>query len=282
MGILWVRVSAAAFAATVLMSGSPSLAAEQEAGQVMAQQLTERTREPETGTEGSEDKLSDSAVRVMTSYAWSIMPDEMEGPSGGTIQLDKSDPAKFLIPVDDARGVIRAAMRSAYAEICELPELGQKNFRTMMDEQRERGIWSLEQMQFINTLHMFAVSYFTGDMKITEQEGDGAPAEGAASKATEGEEAFNPTRPTCTPEKKEAVTEAINEYLKAAEATQPSPPVSPESMSVPGLSIQTPQPAAPPPSASSEALSVPGMSVVPPRQGGPVAQPVVPNDTGAN
>ncbi|ODA68885.1 hypothetical protein A7A08_00719 [Methyloligella halotolerans] len=262
MGMFWVRASAGAFAAFALMSGTPAVAADQEAGQVMAQQLTERTREPESSSEGSEKKLSDSAVRVMTSYAWSIMPEQLDAGNGTMISIDKSDPAKIIIPVDDARDVIRAAMRSAYAEICDVPELGQKNFRTMMDAQERRGIWTLEQMQFINTLHMFSVSYFTGDMKITEKEGDEA-ADGAASKANEDDEAFNPKRPTCTPEKKQAVTEAINEYLQTVEAEQAA------------------QPASPVPSGQVPSGQVPS-GQVPMSPEAPLAQPVAPNNAGAN
>ncbi|MFD0987632.1 hypothetical protein [Methyloligella solikamskensis] len=268
MGMFWVRASAGAFAAFALMSGSPAMAADQEAGQIMAQQLTERTREPEPSNEGSEEKLSDSAVRVMTSYAWSIMPNQLDAGNGTMISIDKSDPAKIIIPVDDARNVIRAAMRSAYAEICDVPELGQKNFRTMMEQEEARNVWTLEQMQFINTLHMFSVSYFTGDMKITEKNEDGTPAEGAASNATEGEDAFNPSRPTCTPEKKAAVTEAINEYLQEAEAAK-------------AAGGNSSADASPVPSGQVPSGQVPSGDV-PMTPEAPVAEPVAPNNAGAN
>ncbi len=45
--------------------------------------------------------LSDSAVRVLMTYAFSIIPEEQPGPDGKPVKLDKSDPNKFLIP--DAR-----------------------------------------------------------------------------------------------------------------------------------------------------------------------------------
>ncbi len=273
MGMFWVRVSAGAFAAFAFMTGSPAVAAEQEAGQIMAQQLTDRTREPETDSEGSDDKLSDSAVRVMTSYAWSIMPDQVDAGNGTMISIDKSDPAKIIIPVDDARDVIRAAMRSAYAEICDVSQLGHQNFRTMMEQQEARDVWTLEQMQFINTLHMFSVSYFTGDMKITEKNDDGTPAEGAASNATEGEDAFNPSRPTCTPEKKAAVTQAINEYLQEVEAEKAAAgESSAEASSVPSGQV---------PSGQVPSGQVPSGDV-PLSPDAPVAQPVDPNSAGAN
>ncbi len=72
--------------------------------------------------------------------------------------------------------MIRAATRSAYAEVCELPELGRANFETMMKSE-EAKTWTVEQLLMINALHMFSVSYFTGNIKITEGRADGRPPE---------------------------------------------------------------------------------------------------------
>lgn len=214
----WVRSGICALAAVALFGAFPAGAAENDGTKTVAEQLNERTKTPQPVPE-NKTGLSDSAVRVMTSYAFSILPDEARGPDGKMVKLDKSDPKKFLIPVDDARGVIRAAMRSAYAEICGLPELEQQNFVTLMDGEQRRNIWSLEQMQFINALHMFAVSYFTGNLKIKEEAAKGGDA---ASKATGAQaDAFTPKKPSCTPEKKQMVTEDINEYIRSAQS-QPS------------------------------------------------------------
>ena len=52
------------------------------------------------------------------------------------VKLDKSDPNKYLIPLDDARHVIRVATRSAYAEVCQLFELEKANFDAMIRTER--------------------------------------------------------------------------------------------------------------------------------------------------
>ena len=95
----------------------------------------------------------------------------MPDPSGELVKLDKSDPNKYLIPLDDARRVIRVATRSAYAEVCQLFELEKANFEAMIRTERMRA-WTAEQMMFMHALHTFATSYFAGNVKITEQ-GDG-------------------------------------------------------------------------------------------------------------
>ena len=55
-------------------------------------------------------------------YAFSVIPEQQPGPDGKPVKVDKTDPKVFLIPDEDARRVIRAATRSAYAEACELRE----------------------------------------------------------------------------------------------------------------------------------------------------------------
>ena len=92
------------------------------------------------------------------------------GPDGKPVKVDKSDPNKFVIPVDDARRIIRAATRSAYAEACELQDLARANYKTLMKGEEAKKTWSQDQIFLINALHMFSVSYFAGGVKITTEE----------------------------------------------------------------------------------------------------------------
>ena len=39
-----------------------------------------------------------------------------------------------------------------------------------MKGEEARKVWSHEQLMFINALHMFSVSYFTGNISMTEEE----------------------------------------------------------------------------------------------------------------
>ena len=118
----------------------------------------------------------------MSTFALSILPDQVPDPSGEMVKLDKSDPNKYLIPLDDARRVIRVATRSAYAEVCQLFELEKANFDAMIRTERMRA-WTAEQMMFMHALHTFATSYFAGNVKITEQADDAKPNSVAKERA---------------------------------------------------------------------------------------------------
>jgi hypothetical protein len=139
--------------------------------------------------------------------------------------------------------VIRVATRSAYAEVCDLPELERANYQTLMKGEEARKVWSQSQLLLINALHMFAVSYFTGSVKVTTKEeaeevppSERVPAAGeagAAAKSTAGQkpkaetdapqtQIVAPKRPDCPPEQKQKVTNAINAYVQAAKASAPA------------------------------------------------------------
>src|SRR6516225_6903004 len=191
MRVAWILSSTAALAAVLTpLAGGSARAADQTAVHNVAEELSNRTKTPEA-TQGAFKGLSDSAVRVMSTFALSILPDQIPSPDGKTVvKLDKSDPNKYLIPIDDARRVIRVATRSAYAEVCQLQDLEAANLAAMMRSERTHG-WTQDQMMFIRALHTFATSYFAGNVKITEQadtadkpkEGAGA-ANGAATVIT--------------------------------------------------------------------------------------------------
>jgi hypothetical protein len=165
-------------------------------------------------------------------YAFSFIPEEKPGPDGKAVKVDKSDPNKFLLPNDDARRVIRAATRSAYAEACELPELAKANYQTLIKSEEARKVWSEQQLLMVYALHMFSASYFAGGVKISEAP-EGAPADGtttiskgdASEGADQGAEMVGPKRPQCPPEQKQKVMNSINAYVQAAPA--PPPPGSP-------------------------------------------------------
>jgi hypothetical protein len=137
------------------------------------------------------------------------------------VKLDKSDPNKYLIPLDDARRVIRVATRSAYAEVCQLFELEKSNFNAMIRTERMRA-WTAEQMMFIHALHTFATSYFAGNVKITQQDEDAKPntaaKEGAAAaNAANGSATTITTKKLeCQPGQKEKVEAAIAAYVQTA------------------------------------------------------------------
>ncbi|HWM30780.1 MAG TPA: hypothetical protein VNO69_03640 [Methyloceanibacter sp.] len=236
MQIAWFYRSGIAVAAVTVLLVGTSLQAAESAG--ASAELDKRTK-PAAVPDSQSGGLSDSAVRVLMTYAFSIIPGEVRAPDGQQIKVDKSNPNKFLIPIDDARRVIRAATRSAYAEICQLPDLKQSNYQTLMRGEEARKVWTQDQILMIEALHTFSASYFAGGLKLTVTEVDEDPA-GPASRATavsksdvpaeapepsgaETEIIAAPT-PKCPPEQKQRVTDAINAYVQAAQAAQAPAP----------------------------------------------------------
>jgi hypothetical protein len=221
----WIeRGSAAAMVALALLAGGQSRAADQTGVRTVAEELGSRT--VETPADAPKDKLSDSAVRVMSTFALSILPDEIPDASGQMVKLDKSNPNIYLIPTDDARRVIRVATRSAYAEVCNLLDLEKANYDTLMRTEQLRNVWSEQQLMFIRALHTFATSYFAGNVKITEQPEDspaGAkPKAGAAANAASGEsKTITSKKLECSDEQRAKVAQAIKAYADAGPKALP-------------------------------------------------------------
>jgi hypothetical protein len=235
MYMAWFQRGGAATAAVLaLLIGGP-LSAQDSGVRPVAEELGQRTK-PAAAPEGEKKGgLSDSAVRVLMTYAFSIIPEQQPGPDGKPIKVDKTDPNLFLIPDEDARRVIRAATRSAYAEACQLENLALANYQAMMQSEMAKKIWSEQQLLMINALHKFSSSYFSGNAKITEvpDEADTAAAKGDAQ-PSQGADLVAPKRPQCPPEQKQKVENAINAYVQAAHA--PAPPPSTAAPQAPAVS----------------------------------------------
>jgi hypothetical protein len=204
-----------AAAVLALLLGSPLRAADDSGVRPVAEELGQRATPPEQSKGG----LSDSAVRVLMTYAFSIIPEQQPGPDGKTLKIDKSDPNKFLISYEDARRVIRAATRSAYAEACDLPQLAQANYAAMMRNEEAKKVWSEQQLYMISALHKFSASYFSGNAKIAEVPDNGAAAKG--TEAGQGTDLVAPKRPACPPEQKQKVTASINAYVQGGQGAAP-------------------------------------------------------------
>jgi len=261
MGVAWILSSTAALAAVLTpLAGGSARAADQTAVHNVAEELSNRTKTPEA-TQGAFKGLSDSAVRVMSTFALSILPDQIPASDGKTvIKLDKSDPNKYLIPLEDARRVIRVATRSAYAQVCQLLDLEKANSGALIRSESTHG-WTPDQMLFIHALHTFATSYFAGNVKITEE--PDKPSQ--AAKTKDGAAATNATNGSattitakkleCPPGQKEKVAQAITAYVQSA-----PPPVAAAPAAAPMVDVPVPpavQTMAPAPAEAPAAAAVP-------------------------
>jgi len=234
MYMAWFQWGGAATALVLaLLMGPPLKAANDSGVRPVAEELGQRTKPAATPGADQKSGLSDSAVRVLMTYAYSIIPEQQTRPDGKTIKIDKSDPKPFLIPDDDARRIIRVATRSAYAEACDLPELARENYKTMLLGEIAKKTWTEQQLMMINALHMFSTSYFSGNAKITEApDADSKGAEGA-DQAAGGTDLVAPKKPQCPPEQKQKVESAIKAYVQSAQA--PAPPTAPTAPTVPAV-----------------------------------------------
>jgi hypothetical protein len=230
----WIECgSAAALVALALLAGNRSQAADQDGVRTVAEELGSRTRTAEAPADAPKDKLSDSAVRVMSTFALSILPDQIPDEKGQMVKIDKSNPNLYLIPIDDARHIIRVATRSAYAEVCNLLELEKANYNTLMRTEEVRDVWTQQQMMFIRALHTFATSYFAGNVKITEQPADDASANAkdgvAAADAANGEsKTITSKKLVCTDEQRAKVTQAITAYVATGPKAPPAAAAAPQ------------------------------------------------------
>ena len=161
---------------------------------------------------------SDRAVRVIVSFAWTLVPEEYETAEGKKVKVDKSDPAKFMIPMEDARRVIRVAHRSANAQICDLAEHQAANYVKMMKRESVSKKWSEQQLLFINRLHLFTVQWLTGNVEFaeakekTDEKKDASQIKERLKKAAKAK-----SKRTCTDEQRKGVKKEIEAYVQEPE-----------------------------------------------------------------
>ena len=131
-----------------------------------------------TGASAQGKDLSDESVKVLMNYAWAMTPVKFTRPDGSIIEVDKAKRDEVVVPLDQARDVIRVARLTAYAQICGLAEEQVANFQTMMAREQAKKSdkggdkWTKQQMLYINQLHLFTVMLMTGGVKLIEKEGN--------------------------------------------------------------------------------------------------------------
>src|SRR4029077_2781950 len=93
MRVAWIEWSGAALtAALALLTGGPLYAADPSGVHYVAEELGNRPK-PAGAAQGAPKGLSDSAVRVMSTFALSIVPDQVPaGPGGEMGQHDEFYP----------------------------------------------------------------------------------------------------------------------------------------------------------------------------------------------
>lgn len=153
-------------------------------------------------------KPSDRTVRVIMGWAFAAVPETVKR-DGKEVKLDRSNPNDFYIPVDDARRIIRVAMRSANADLCGLNDLERRNFLKLMANEKSLNKWTPNQITFIKQLHIATGLVITG----AGTAGKDAEKADDASKDARG-------KYQCSVEERERVKAAIEAYLQKSAKTQ--------------------------------------------------------------
>lgn len=115
---------------------------------------------------------SDRTVRVIMGWAFAGIPETLPGPTGKIFKIDRSDPKKFMIPLEDARRIIKQATISARADLCGLEDIQRRHFESIMRYERSKMStksdrkgkrkWTSSQMTYIDILIAATSNIMTG------------------------------------------------------------------------------------------------------------------------
>lgn len=182
--------------------------------------------------------LSDESVRKLMEYAWAQTPQRFTTPLNTTIEIDKKNPDKVLVPVDVAREVIIAGRRTALAQICNLEEEQVNNYRSLMARELGRKRWSEQQIVYINVLHLTVVQIFAGEVTITVDEG--------GEKKVVNTDPQNKRKQTCSDAEAAKLREQIETYIAQGPKLHEPPPAQAAATPAPPAAAPATQPAVAP------------------------------------
>lgn len=154
----------------------------------------------------SAEELGEKTVTWLMQHAFGMLPDKFTTAEQKVIKIDRSKPDDYLIPVDDAREVIKIAYNSARAQTCHLMDKQRDNYQALIKHQTDAAKWNDKQLLYIKQLHLFVVQFSTGSIKIT-QVGDDQKVEAVATT-----DKLSTVKP-CADEEKKALGDKIDAYV---------------------------------------------------------------------
>lgn len=156
----------------------------------------------------AQEEMSEKTVKTVMEYAWLQLPAQYTTKDGKTIITDKKNRDSAMVPIDEAREIIKVGYRSAHAQICDLKEDQILNRNSLMRREVEKKKWSDQQLLYIQQLHLTTVMLMTGTVKVVEKI-DGKDVVTDEKKSTVGQ---------CNDEQRSKVKEAVAAYLKTGPA----------------------------------------------------------------
>lgn len=171
-----------------------------------------------SGPSASAQELSEKSVKSFMEYAWSLVPAQYSKQDGTVVVIDKKKKDEVLVPLDEAREVIKVGRVSAHAQFCNLPEDQVMNHRSLMLREIAKKKWSDQQMVYINQLHLTTVMLLNGKIKLVEKaDGDKEVVIDSAKPDSDS---------TCTDEQRQKVKDVIATYVKAGPNVVAAPPAA--------------------------------------------------------
>lgn len=171
----------------------------------------------QTPAQASSKELSDKSVQTLMDYTWQIIPSIFRTPTGKVIQVDKKKPSEVVVPVDAAREVIRAATRSAHAQLCDMLDKQADNYNALMAREVAKKRWTEQQLLYITTLHRMTIHMVAGKVRVEEK---------GADEMRIILEPLEPSKATCPDERKKQVTEIIAQYVAGAPKVRSEAPAA--------------------------------------------------------
>jgi hypothetical protein len=158
--------------------------------------------------------LSDRTVRILASYAWAHIPDEVSKPDGTRIPVRGVDIDKFMLSLEDTRRIVMVAERSAQAKICGMNDMERANHDKMMKVEQDSKRWSNEQLAWIHWLHEITVKVRVFDPATASKRVDELGLDDKdKKKALDDAKRFK--KPTCNDEKRKEVRRVIEEFVSS-------------------------------------------------------------------
>lgn len=163
---------------------------------------------PAAAQEKEDKKLSDRTVRVILGLALAAIPEELPGPDGKMVKIDRSDPNRFMIPLEEGRRIIVQATLSARADLCGLKELERKHFESIMRHELARKnkkgekLWSPLQLTYIDHIIATTNSMMTGTMSAGDE-----------MKKDDGSQDVQASY-TCSPDERDRARDAVEANIK--------------------------------------------------------------------
>lgn len=167
-------------------------------------------------------ELSDKTVNYLTRFALSAMPKSVTDAEGKKIEFTVEDLKKAAVPKDSLREIIKVGYRSAQAQNCGLAtEYQVANYQMLVRLVKRKTDWTPVQRVFVSRLHWATVSFMTGSIEVID------PTESAKGKdkiesRLEANKKINKQAKKnyakCTDEKKAKIQQAIEKYVKTAQA----------------------------------------------------------------